>query len=237
MKKSKKQSNYELIKKERSISLYHQFNFDVDGNIIDIGGRVIGGKLKGYKDLFPQDLSGKSLLDVGCHFGFWCFEAANRGASKVVGLDRGGVESTGFKKSGITLSGQQVFDMNNRVVNEWDRYKNCEFNIINLGKEWKSFGKFDIVMCCSVYHHIYRQAEHNEIFEWLSKHVKPGGYLLWENPMEKNDNVVKKHIKGDNLKKYNKEAILYSASKYFTDVEYIGPSVFNKTRFVYKMSN
>jgi len=35
----------------------------------------------------PEDLSGKTLLDVGCNAGFYCFEAARRGAARVVGVD------------------------------------------------------------------------------------------------------------------------------------------------------
>ena len=34
-----------------------------------------------------EDLSGKTLLDVGCNAGFYCFEAARRGAARVVGVD------------------------------------------------------------------------------------------------------------------------------------------------------
>ncbi len=34
-----------------------------------------------------KDLSGKALIDVGCGSGVYCFEAAKRGASRVVGLD------------------------------------------------------------------------------------------------------------------------------------------------------
>src|SRR5262245_66248727 len=37
--------------------------------------------------IFPADLRGKSVLDVGCKYGFFCFEAARRGAARVVGLD------------------------------------------------------------------------------------------------------------------------------------------------------
>ena len=35
----------------------------------------------------PQDLTGKSFLDLGCNEGFFCLEAKRRGANRVVGLD------------------------------------------------------------------------------------------------------------------------------------------------------
>ena len=37
--------------------------------------------------IFPDDLSGKSVLDVGCRLGYFCFEALKRGAERVVGVD------------------------------------------------------------------------------------------------------------------------------------------------------
>ena len=35
----------------------------------------------------PADLTGKSLLDVGCNGGFYCVEAKRRGAQRVLGVD------------------------------------------------------------------------------------------------------------------------------------------------------
>lgn len=35
----------------------------------------------------PADLTGKSVLDIGCNAGFICFEAKRRGAARVVGVD------------------------------------------------------------------------------------------------------------------------------------------------------
>jgi len=35
----------------------------------------------------PADLSGRSVLDIGCNSGMYCFEAAARGAERVVGID------------------------------------------------------------------------------------------------------------------------------------------------------
>jgi len=37
--------------------------------------------------IFPDDLTGKTVLDLGSKFGYFCFEAERRGAKRVVGLD------------------------------------------------------------------------------------------------------------------------------------------------------
>src|SRR6185295_17731592 len=37
--------------------------------------------------IFPKDLTGQSVLDIGSALGFFCFEARQRGASRVLGSD------------------------------------------------------------------------------------------------------------------------------------------------------
>jgi SAM-dependent methyltransferase len=39
------------------------------------------------KMVFPPDLSGKSVLDIGCFLGFFCIQAHKRGAARVQGID------------------------------------------------------------------------------------------------------------------------------------------------------
>jgi ubiquinone/menaquinone biosynthesis C-methylase UbiE len=40
-----------------------------------------------YRILFPTAPKGKTILDVGCHTGFYCFEAASQGAKYCLGID------------------------------------------------------------------------------------------------------------------------------------------------------
>jgi SAM-dependent methyltransferase len=37
--------------------------------------------------IFGKDFGGMSMLDIGCHHGFYCIEAKKRGAGRVVGLE------------------------------------------------------------------------------------------------------------------------------------------------------
>src|SRR5687768_14560053 len=37
--------------------------------------------------IFPDDLSGATVLDVGCYYGFFAHEAVRRGAVRVVGIE------------------------------------------------------------------------------------------------------------------------------------------------------
>ncbi len=52
-------------------------------------GLSTGGDDRSYtcQKIFPDDLTGKTVLDVGCKYGYFCIEAIKRGAKKVVGID------------------------------------------------------------------------------------------------------------------------------------------------------
>ncbi len=44
-------------------------------------------KWQTFQHLLPDDLSGASVLEIGCNAGFYSFEAKKRGARRVVGVD------------------------------------------------------------------------------------------------------------------------------------------------------
>jgi tRNA (mo5U34)-methyltransferase len=74
----------------------------------------------------PEDLSGKSVLDVGCNAGFFSFEAARRGASRVVGVDaqRHHVRQALFVRRALGLPAEfrrlSVYDLDPRGVGRFD---------------------------------------------------------------------------------------------------------------------
>ena len=46
-----------------------------------------GNKFKQFAHAIPQDLTGWSVLDIGCNAGFYSLEMKRRGAARVVGID------------------------------------------------------------------------------------------------------------------------------------------------------
>src|SRR5438093_979251 len=40
-----------------------------------------------FADAIPADLSGRTVLDIGCNAGFYAIEMKRRGAERVVGID------------------------------------------------------------------------------------------------------------------------------------------------------
>jgi len=168
-------------------------------------------------------MMGKSVLDVGTDMGYWAFLAASKGASNVLGLDRNReVRNVGYVDL-VELNRQRAAD---------EGRDNVQFEHINLGKQWREFGKFDLVLCFSMYHHWYEACgDHAPIWYWLSRHCK--GQVLWEGPVDETDPVVCANVSDVNRGAYSREAILAAASEYF-DAEFIGPALHEPTREVWR---
>jgi tRNA (mo5U34)-methyltransferase len=50
-------------------------------------GDYPGAKFRRFSSHLPKDLTGKSVLDIGCNAGFYSIEMKTRGASRVLGID------------------------------------------------------------------------------------------------------------------------------------------------------
>jgi len=83
----------------------------------------------------PNDLSGKSVLDIGCNAGFFSVQAKKRNADYVLGIDL----SDGFLKQAEFV--REVLGLEI----DYEKMGPCE--VAKLG------GKFDIVFCLGVIYH------------------------------------------------------------------------------------
>lgn len=101
----------------------------------------------------PSDLSGKSLLDIGCNEGFFCAAALQRGASRVVGID---------------VNPELVRKAQNRIPG-------AEFH----AKSWWEIGseKFDYILFLSAIHY---EPEQKRLLRRLLESLKPDGTLILE---------------------------------------------------------
>ncbi|HWF18632.1 MAG TPA: DUF1698 domain-containing protein, partial [Verrucomicrobiae bacterium] len=95
-------------------------------------------KWQTFADAIPEDLEGRSVLDIGCNAGFYSLEMKRRGAGRVVGIDsdpaylaqaRFAAEVSGFEDD-VELRQLSVYD------------------VARLGE------KFDIVLFMGVLYHL-----------------------------------------------------------------------------------
>ncbi|PIY80169.1 MAG: hypothetical protein COY80_04335 [Candidatus Pacebacteria bacterium CG_4_10_14_0_8_um_filter_42_14] len=141
MKKNKKMYFYESIASE----------FDSIVKMYDTNKRLEVV----YKQLLPEDISGKKLLDAGCGTGWFSGGAAERGAS-VTSMDLG-----------------------EGLLNEVK--KKCKSKTVVGSIEKMPFpdASFDIVVTSEVIEHIPHQIL---AFKELSRVLKPGGTLILTTP-------------------------------------------------------
>jgi len=85
--------------------------------------------------IFPESLQGKSVLDVGCALGYFCFEAEARGASRVVGTE---AKDSRFRQA---LRIRQI------------RGSRVEFRLADI-EQAPIEGRFDYVLLLNVLHHL-----------------------------------------------------------------------------------
>jgi SAM-dependent methyltransferase len=100
------------------------------------------------------DLAGKSVLDLGCNEGFFCWYAWAAGASRVVGVDK---EDKWIERARLRCPAVEF------IVSDW--------------REWASDEQFDVVILASALHYADDQ-------EWLlhfaMSRVAAGGLLVLE---------------------------------------------------------
>jgi len=85
--------------------------------------------------IFPDDLRDKSVLDLGAKFGYFCFEAARRGAKRVVGVD---VDPDSVRKARLLADclGAEV------------RFEQLDVEATQVRE------RFDYVLCLNLLHHM-----------------------------------------------------------------------------------
>ena len=78
------------------------------------------------KVCLPDDLSGKTVLDVGCNAGFYCLEMKRRGAAHVVGIDsqRNLIRQAAFVRDvnslDIDYRRMSVYDLDPHSIGQFD---------------------------------------------------------------------------------------------------------------------
>ena len=91
-------------------------------------------KVKWEKSNLPNDLTGKTFLDIGCWGGAMCCRALELGASRSIGID--------MVKSNYIDSFRQ-------------KYSNFEFLQLDVfSQHFLSLPRFDIVYCARVLYHV-----------------------------------------------------------------------------------
>lgn len=124
-------------------------------------GLSAAGEWHQLKPLFPL-LAGKTVLDLGCGYGWHCRFAAEQGAVKVLGLD---------------LSRKMIEEANRRNAE-----KRIEYRVCGIEEYEYPENKWDCVVSNLALHYI---EDIDKIFQKVYRTLKPGGNFLFniEHPV------------------------------------------------------
>jgi len=119
-------------------------------HIIDLGQGVVTpgfydpvGAMHGERFAVPKDLSGKTVLDIGCWDGGWSFEAKRRGAKRVLATDKFSWGHGGWGNREAFLLAREALglDVEDRVI-----------DVMELSRD--EVGQFDVVFFFGVIYHM-----------------------------------------------------------------------------------
>jgi tRNA (mo5U34)-methyltransferase len=122
--------------------------------------------------VLPDDLAGKSVLDVGTFDGFYAFLAEARGARRVVGVDNEQYREWVLARWGIELEGGEGFRAIAELLDSEVEYRRLDaFELDQLDE------LFDVIFCFGILHRVESPLG---LLKVLRRRLAGTGYVLLE---------------------------------------------------------
>lgn len=132
-------------------------------------GDYPAAKFAGFAHSIPQDLSGKSVLDIGCNAGFYSAEMKRRGAARVVGIDS-----------------DERYLAQARLVAEVLELEGVEFRNLDVYQVGALGERFDLVVFMGVFYHLRHPLL---ALDLIREHVA-GDLLLFQTMQQGSDAIA-----------------------------------------------
>jgi tRNA (mo5U34)-methyltransferase len=126
-------------------------------------------KWRAFAHALPQDLTGRSVLDIGCNAGFYSFEMKRRGAARVLGID----DDDSYLAQARFAAEVQGADVEFRKLSVYD--------VALLGE------RFDLVLFMGVLYHLRHPLL---ALDLIHEHV--AGDLLAFQSMQRGDEAIER---------------------------------------------
>src|SRR4051794_33024300 len=123
-------------------------------------GDYPGAKFRRFADHLPKDLTGRSVLDIGCNAGFYSIEMKRRGAERVVGVDS-----------------DERYLAQARLASDVLGYPDIEFHKLDVYDVGTLGERFDLVIFMGVLYHLRHPLL---ALDLINKHVA-GDLLLFQS--------------------------------------------------------
>ena len=141
--------NPEELKEMNEIDWWHQMELD---GVMTPGRDYTQPKLQTIQ--LPNNLKGKSVIDVGAWDGFFSFECERRGAKDVLAIDtitwKEGPLWAADKGREVMHSGKKGFNFAQTILNS--AVQSMEIEVMDLAKAQPK--QFDLVLCLGIMYHM-----------------------------------------------------------------------------------
>ena len=148
-------------------------NIDLGGGIVTAPDHFLGDyprfKFARFAAALPADLTGRSVLDIGCNAGFYSVEMMRRGASRVVGIDS-----------------DERYLAQARLVSETLGYAGIEFRNLSVYDVALLRERFDLVIFMGVLYHLRHPLL---ALDLIREHVA-GDRLLFQTMQRGSNNLI-----------------------------------------------
>lgn len=132
-------------------------------------GNYPADKFAGFAHALPADLTGKSVLDIGCNAGFYSVEMKRRGAARVVGIDS-----------------DDRYLAQARLAAEVLGFDNVEFRNLDVYQVGALGERFDLVIFMGVLYHLRHPLL---ALDLIREHVA-GDMLLFQTMQQGSDEIA-----------------------------------------------
>jgi SAM-dependent methyltransferase len=122
--------------------------------------------------VFPSDLRGRAVLDVGTFDGFYAFLAEARGASRVVAIDNEQYRDWVRARWGVELEGGEGFRTIARLLGSAVEYRRLDAFDLDALRE-----RFDLILCFGILHRVESPLG---LLSVLRRRLRADGELLLE---------------------------------------------------------
>jgi tRNA (mo5U34)-methyltransferase len=142
---------------------------------LDGGSRYTPGVARDHRyriPALPEDLGGRSVLDVGTFDGFYAFLAESRGATRVVAVDNEQYRDWVHARWGAELVGGEGFRAIAELLGSRVEYRRLDAFDLDAITE-----TFDLIFCFGILH---RVSDPLGLLEVLRRRVAAGGRVLVE---------------------------------------------------------
>jgi tRNA (mo5U34)-methyltransferase len=146
---------------------FHTFNLDGD-----VYTRGVARDHRYRLPFLPDDLTGRSVLDVGTFDGFYAFLAEARGARRVVAVDNEQYKHWVRARWGVELEGGEGFRTVAELLDSKVAYRRIDaFALDELGE------RFNLILCFGILHRVDNPLG---LLSVLRRCLEPAGELLLE---------------------------------------------------------